>query len=140
LSSLSITPVGTITEEKVNFLHEFLLKELDWGGGPHLSHSGKQFVSAMDIGDKNDRVIKDWLLASPLGKFKYVVAIYKIAESRIYKAEEAFENVSVILKNPAGGFLFGVTKSKRGQFKVSNNWFAEVLGYSAIAVFKFREK
>ncbi len=134
----ALAHVGIVEEEKIRFLHNFLLKEFDWGGGPHLSQSGEQFVSTISIGGKQDKVVKEWLLASPLGKFKYVVAIERVGESRIYNAEEAFGNIAAVLNNPAGGFIFGVTKSNKGHFKVSNNWFAEVLGYSDIAVFKFR--
>jgi hypothetical protein len=132
-----LEPVGIIKEQKVRELHDFLLKEFEWGGTPHLIQAGSQFVTSFHIGDRKDVDIKKWFLASPLGKFEFVLAVSKIADSPIYKAEQAFGNLMAVLTNPAGGFLFGAVCSKKGQFKVSNNWVVEVLGFSDVAIFKY---
>ena len=130
-------PVGMIKQEKVKFLHDFLLKEFEWGGMPHIAHECAQFVSAFGVSNRSDKEIQDWLLKSPLAQFAFVLVIHSIADSPIYKSEKIFADLRQILFGSADGFMFGVTQSKKEEFKVSNNWVLEAAG-SWAAIFKYK--
>lgn len=131
---MKLQAAGVISRDKVEWLHRFLLEEFEWSGG-ELARVKPQWDSTRRIRGRKDATLAPWLRRSPLARFRWLLAVGAVEESPVYAADDVFADPCRVLAGIEGGFLFGVTKSAKGQFKVDNRCVAQLTSHDEISIF-----